>query len=329
MNQHTLSDSSTEYNKSSSDKSPEVSIVVPLLNEEESLRELTQQIRAAMEPRFTYEVIFVDDGSNDKSWKVISELASADSRIFGIRFRRNYGKSPALQKGFERARGQYIATMDADLQDDPREVPLMIDQLNNEELDLVSGWKKVRHDPISKTIPSRFFNKVTSLISGIDIHDFNCGLKVYRREVIESLIIYGEMHRYIPVLAKWEGFSRVGEKVVQHHARKYGKTKFGLSRFLNGFLDLITLLFIHVYFQRPMHFFGSVGVGFLAAGTAITGYLVVMRIFFEQYLSNRPLLLFGILLLVLGLQFFSVGFLGEMMNKARAKERNVNIREII
>jgi glycosyltransferase involved in cell wall biosynthesis len=329
LNQHTLSDSSPEYNKSSSDNMPEVSIVVPLLNEEESLRELTQQIRAALEPRFTYEVIFVDDGSTDKSWKVISELAETDTRIFGIRFRRNYGKSTALQKGFERARGQYIATMDADLQDDPREVPLMIDQLNDESLDLVSGWKKVRHDPISKTIPSRFFNKVTSIISGIDIHDFNCGLKVYRREVIDSLTIYGEMHRYIPVLAKWEGFSRVGEKVVQHHARKYGKTKFGLSRFLNGFLDLITLLFIHVYFQRPMHFFGSVGVGFLAAGTAITGYLVVMRIFFEQYLSNRPLLLFGILLLVLGLQFFSVGFLGEMMNKARAKERNVNIRESI
>lgn len=303
--------------------------MVPLLNEEESLRELAHQIRAAVEPRFSYEVIFVDDGSSDKSWLVIAELASQDSRICGIRFRRNYGKSSALQKGFERARGQYIATMDADLQDDPKEVPLMIDQLNQQGLDLVSGWKKVRHDPISKTIPSRFFNKVTSMISGIDIHDFNCGLKVYRREVIDSLIIYGEMHRYIPVLAKWEGFSRVGEKVVQHHARKYGKTKFGLSRFLNGFLDLITLLFIHVYFQRPMHFFGSVGVGFLAAGTVITGYLVVMRIFFEQYLSNRPLLLFGILLLVLGLQFFSVGFLGEMMNKARAKERNVNIREMI
>ena len=329
MNQQPLSDIPSEYTKSSSDNTPEVSIVVPLLNEEESLRELTHQISQALEPRFTYEVIFVDDGSTDLSWKVIQEMSSADPRIKGIRFRRNYGKSTALQKGFEIARGHYVSTMDADLQDDPREVPLMIDQLNREELDLVSGWKKVRHDPISKTIPSRFFNKVTSLISGIPIHDFNCGLKVYRREVVESLIIYGEMHRYIPVLAKWEGFGRVGEKVVQHHARKYGKTKFGLSRFLNGFLDLITLLFIHVYFQRPMHFFGSVGVGFLTAGTAITGYLVIMRIFFEQYLSNRPLLLFGILLLVLGLQFFSVGFLGEMMNKARARERNVNIREMI
>jgi glycosyltransferase involved in cell wall biosynthesis len=324
-----LPDISNEYNKSSTHINPEVSVVVPLLNEDESLRELSQQIDRALSPRFSYEVIFVDDGSTDSSWKVIQELAATDPRIRGIRFRRNYGKSSALQKGFDQIRGKYIATMDADLQDDPAEIPLMIDQMKSEDLDLVSGWKKVRHDPLSKTIPSRFFNKVTSLISGIKIHDFNCGLKVYRREVIDALVIYGEMHRYIPVLAKWEGFEGIGEKIVQHHPRKYGKTKFGLSRFLNGFLDLVTLLFIHVYFQRPMHFFGSIGVGFIALGSAITGYLVFMRVFFEQYLSNRPLLLFGILLLVLGLQFFSVGFLGEMMNKARAKERNVNIREII
>ena len=324
-----MPDISNEYNKSSTHINPEVSVVVTILNEDESLRELSQQIDRVLSPRFSYEVIFVDDGSTDSSWKVIQELAATDPRIRGIRFRRNYGKSSALQKGFDQIRGKYIATMDADLQDDPAEIPLMIDQMKSEDLDLVSGWKKVRHDPLSKTIPSRFFNKVTSLISGIKIHDFNCGLKVYRREVIDALVIYGEMHRYIPVLAKWEGFEGIGEKIVQHHPRKYGKTKFGLSRFLNGFLDLVTLLFIHVYFQRPMHFFGSIGVGFIALGSAITGYLVFMRVFFEQYLSNRPLLLFGILLLVLGLQFFSVGFLGEMMNKARANERNVNIREII
>lgn len=311
------------------DINPEVSVIVPLFNEDESLNELIDQIDRAMGHRFIYEVIFVDDGSTDDSWSVIQQIASTRNYIRGIRFRRNYGKSTALQKGFDLAKGKYIATMDADLQDDPAEIPEMLEILKSDQLDLVSGWKKVRHDPISKTIPSRFFNKVTSIISGIKLNDFNCGLKVYTREVVETLVIYGEMHRYIPVIAKWEGFERIGEKVVQHHPRKFGKTKFGFSRFLNGFLDLVTLLFIHVYFQRPMHFFGSIGVGSIALGTMITGYLVFMRIFFEQYLSNRPLLLFGILLLVLGLQFFSVGFLGEMLNKSRSRERNVNIRSVI
>jgi glycosyltransferase involved in cell wall biosynthesis len=324
-----LSQISTEYNKSVNDINPEVSVIVPLFNEDESLNELIEQIDRAMSHRFIYEVIFVDDGSTDDSWSVIQQIASTRNYIRGIRFRRNYGKSTALQKGFDLAKGKYIATMDADLQDDPAEIPEMLEILKSDQLDLVSGWKKVRHDPISKTIPSRFFNKVTSIISGIKLNDFNCGLKVYTREVVETLVIYGEMHRYIPVIAKWEGFERIGEKVVQHHPRKFGKTKFGFSRFLNGFLDLVTLLFIHVYFQRPMHFFGSIGVGSIALGTMITGYLVFMRIFFEQYLSNRPLLLFGILLLVLGLQFFSVGFLGEMLNKSRSRERNVNIRSVI
>jgi glycosyltransferase involved in cell wall biosynthesis len=324
-----LSQIYTEYNKSENDINPQVSVIVPLFNEDESLNELIGQIDHAIANRYTFEVIFVDDGSTDNSWSVIEQIALSRNYVRGIRFRRNYGKSTALQKGFDIAKGDYIATMDADLQDDPAEIPEMIGLLKGENLDLVSGWKKVRHDPISKTIPSRFFNKVTSIISGIQLNDFNCGLKVYTREVIDSLVIYGEMHRYIPVLAKWEGFDRIGEKVVEHRPRKFGKTKFGLSRFLNGFLDLVTLLFIHVYFQRPMHFFGSIGVGFITLGTAITGYLVFMRIFFEQYLSNRPLLLFGILLLVLGLQFFSVGFLGEMLNKSRSRERNVNIRSII
>lgn len=305
---------------------PDVSVVIPLLNEEESLPELSQAIDKALKLRFSYEIIFVDDGSTDSSWDVIETLAKSDSRIRGIRFRRNYGKSTALDRGFAIACGRFVATMDADLQDDPEEVPLMIDMIINEQLDLVSGWKKVRHDPISKTIPSRFFNWVTSYASGIKLNDFNCGLKVYRKEVIESVELYGEMHRYIPALAKWEGFGAIGEKIVKHHPRKYGTTKFGLSRFINGFLDLLTLMFIHVYFQRPMHFFGTLGAGFVSIGTAITIYLVIMRVFFDQFLSNRPLLLFGGLFIILGLQFFSVGFLGEMLNKSRNKQRKINIR---
>lgn len=310
-------------------ETPDISVVVPLLNEEESLRELALAIQTALKPRFTYEIIFVDDGSTDLSWYEIQRMKTDGFPVRGSRFRRNYGKSTALAKGFEMARGEYVATMDADLQDDPAEIPLMVDQIIAENLDLVSGWKQVRHDPISKTVPSRFFNWVTSKASGIKLHDFNCGLKVYRREVVENIELYGEMHRYIPALAKWEGFSAIGEKIVQHHPRKYGKTKFGLSRFINGFLDLLTLLFIHVYFQRPMHFFGTLGAGFITAGTGITTYLVIMRVFFDQYLSNRPLLLFGALFILLGLQFFSVGFLGEMLNKSRQRKRKVNIREYI
>jgi glycosyltransferase involved in cell wall biosynthesis len=304
---------------------PELSIVIPLLNEQESLGELASRIDAALGSR-SYEILFVDDGSTDGSWDVIASLASADSRIKGIRFRRNYGKSFALQKGFERARGAYIATMDADLQDDPNELTDMFAMLDS-GYDLVSGWKQVRHDPISKTIPSKFFNGVTSRMSGIDLHDFNCGLKVYKRDVIQSIYLYGEMHRYIPLLAKWQGFSKIGEKVVTHHARKYGKTKFGLSRFMNGFLDLITLMFIHTYMSKPMHFFGTLGFVSLSTGGAIVTYLAFMRVFYDVYLSNRPLLLFGILLLVMGVQLFSIGFVGEMLNNSEKRGRKVNIRE--
>lgn len=303
--------------------------MVPLFNEDESLTELAAAIKSALSPRFSYEIVFVDDGSKDDSWTVIQALKSAGYPVKALRFRRNYGKSTALAKGFEIAIGHYVATMDADLQDDPAEIPLMIDQIEQEKLDLVSGWKKVRHDPVSKTIPSRFFNWVTSKASGIKLHDFNCGLKVYRREVVENIELYGEMHRYIPALAKWEGFSEIGERIVRHHPRKYGRTKFGLSRFINGFLDLLTLLFINVYFQRPMHFFGSVGAVFITLGSGITTYLVFMRIFFDQFLSNRPLLLFGALFILLGLQFFSVGFLGEMLNKSRQRTRKVNISDHI
>ncbi len=218
--------------------------------------------------------------------------------------------------------------MDADLQDDPFEIPGMI-QMLKDGMDLVSGWKKERHDPISKTIPSRFFNLGTSWVTGIKLHDFNCGLKAYRRDVIENVFLYGEMHRFVPLLANWEGFRNIGEKVVKHHPRKYGHTKFGISRGIKGFLDLVSLMFINSYVQRPMHFFGSIGTVSLLAGGGITLYLTIMRLFFDEFLSNRPLFLFGIMLLLLGVQFFSIGFIGELIIKHKAEEKKVNIKDTI
>ena len=303
-----------------------VSIVIPVYNEVQSLAELNGRVREALDGRYTYEVIFVDDGSEDGSWDVIRELSSTFNNTSGIRFQRNYGKSTALQSGFERAAGRFVVTMDADLQDDPDEIPEMIGMLE-EGYDLVSGWKKERHDPISKTIPSKFFNKVTSFVTGIDLHDFNCGLKAYRREVVESIYLYGELHRYIPLLARWEGYNRITEKVVQHHPRKYGETKFGLSRFMNGFLDLLTLVFINNYLQRPMHFFGTLGFVFLVIGGLINAYLAAAKIFFGVFLSGRPLLLLGVMLMVLGAQFFSIGFLGELINRNRGEHKKPNIKD--
>ena len=315
--------------KNTTGSNPDVSVVVPLLNEVDSLEELTDRIHQALSPHWTYEVILVDDGSDDGSWEKILELSEKSPDIRGIRFRRNYGKSPALQQGFRKARGRFIATMDADLQDDPAEVPHMIRMIEEQDLDLVSGWKKVRYDPVSKTIPSRFFNYVTSLTTGIRLHDFNCGLKVYRTEVVRHLTLYGELHRYIPYLAKQQGFGRIDEKVVLHHPRKHGVPKFGLSRFIKGFLDLLTLLFLGHYMKRPMHFFGGLGTLFLIIGGGITVYLTIMRLFFEVYLSGRPLFLFGILFLILGVQLFAIGFLGEIFNQSRVDEEGdpVNIRE--
>lgn len=296
---------------------PDLSIVIPLFNEVDSLQELIDRIDEAITDTHRYEIILVDDGSTDGSWGKICSLADKTENICGIRFRRNYGKSAALQQGFRMATGHYVATMDADLQDDPLEIQLMIRMMEEGNLDLVSGWKKKRHDPISKTIPSLFFNYVTSLTTGVKLHDFNCGLKVYRREVVCHLTLYGELHRYIPFLAKQQGFERIGEKIVQHHPRKFGESKFGLSRFIKGFLDLVTLLFLGHYMKRPMHFFGGLGSLFLLIGGGITIYLTIMRLFFEVYLTGRPLFLFGILFLLLGVQFFSIGFLGEMFNQNR------------
>lgn len=306
---------------------PSISIVVPLLNEENSLEELTETIYAALDGS-SFEIIFVDDGSDDASWQVILSLHQSYQNVKGIRFRRNRGKSDALQAGFDVAEGQYIVTMDADLQDDPQEIPDLIKMLE-EGADLVSGWKKVRHDPISKTIPSRFFNAVTRFTTGIKLHDFNCGLKAYRRKVIDHIYLYGEMHRYVPLLAKWKGFGNIKEKVVKHHPRKHGKTKFGVSRFLNGFLDLLTLLFVNRYMRQPMHFFGLFGVLFLVLGSGISLYLAYLKLFLGEPLGNRPLLFLGILLIMVGVQFFSIGFLGEMINKGQLETEKPTIGETI
>ncbi|MAL18852.1 MAG: glycosyltransferase [Balneola sp.] len=304
----------------------DISIVVPVYNEEESLPELEKAIQAALANKFSYEIIFVDDGSSDGSWAVIKSLSEQKSFVHGINFSHNYGKSVALQAGFETVKGDYVVTMDADLQDDPNEVPEMV-QMLKDGYDLVSGWKKERHDPLSKTIPSKFFNYVTRKAAGIELHDFNCGLKAYRADVVEDIYLYGELHRYIPMLAKREGYTRITEKVVKHHPRKYGKTKFGLSRFMNGFLDLITITFVQRYLQKPMHFFGTIGVLLLLAGGVINLYMAFLKFVYSQGIGDRPLLFLGILLMVVGVQFFSTGLLGEMINKNNVESQKPKIRE--
>ncbi|WP_103665581.1 glycosyltransferase family 2 protein [Gracilimonas amylolytica] len=306
----------------------DISLVIPVYNEEDSLPELEEAISEALSAQYNYEVIFVDDGSSDNSWKVIKDLALSKEGVKGVSFHHNYGKSVALQAGFENATGEFVVTLDSDLQDDPHEIPEMI-QMLKDGYDLVSGWKKVRHDPISKTIPSKFFNYVTRKVAGIDLHDFNCGLKAYRSEVVENIYLYGELHRYIPMLAKREGYGRITEKVVKHHPRKYGKTKFGLSRFMNGFLDLVTITFVQRYLQKPMHFFGTIGMLLLIAGGVINGYMAFIKIFFGESIGNRPLLFLGILLMVVGVQFFSTGLLGELINKNHVEKQKPRIRDRI
>lgn len=306
----------------------DISIVIPVYNEEESLPELKEAIVQALENKYSFEIIFVDDGSQDLSWQQVQRLSDDDERVRGLALSHNYGKSVALQAGFEIADGSYIVTMDADLQDDPREVPEMIAMLEQGN-DLVSGWKKERHDPLSKTIPSKFFNFITRKVAGIELHDFNCGLKAYKAEVIQNIYLYGELHRYIPLLAKKEGFNRITEKVVKHHPRKYGKTKFGLSRFMNGFLDLITITFVQKYLQKPMHFFGTMGVLLFLLGAGINLYLVYVKYATGAGIGDRPLLFLGILLMVLGVQLFSTGLLGELININHVEKRKPRVRDII
>ncbi len=309
-------------------KFPRVSLVIPLRDEEESLPELHAKIHAVMKKmKASYEVLFIDDGSTDGSYRVLQELHKQHPEVKVIQFRRNFGKSAALSVGFKEARGEFVITMDADLQDDPDEIPGLIEALGT-DCDLVSGWKKRRFDPISKTIPSRFFNFVTAKMTGIPIHDFNCGLKAYRREVVKELHIHGELHRYIPVLAHWAGY-RVTEKPVQHHPRKYGRTKFGISRFFNGFLDLLTVLFTTHYIRRPLHLFGVWGMISFVVGVFIDAYLSYEWLLGRTSLSNRPLFMVGFLFIIIGIQFVSIGLLGEMISRQQRDEEVYSIREML
>jgi glycosyltransferase involved in cell wall biosynthesis len=293
----------------------QVSIVIPLYNEAESLPELMSWIARVMKDNaFTYEVIFIDDGSTDGSWQVIQQLKNEFSAIKAIRFKRNYGKSAALNEGFIAATGTVVITMDADLQDSPDEVPELYRMITEDGFDLVSGWKKKRYDPLSKTIPTKLYNAVTRRISGIKLHDFNCGLKAYHIKVVKSIEVIGEMHRYIPVMAKWAGFRRIGEKVVQHQERKYGITKFGLGRFINGPLDLLSIIFVSKFSKKPMHFFGLIGTLFIFMGFVILLILSIQKLFFDvSGIASRPLFYFGILTFIVGTQFFTTGFLAELL----------------
>lgn len=303
-----------------------VSILVPLLNEEESLGKLAKEISAVFDTiNSDYEILFIDDGSTDNSLKVIKELSRANNKIRYMSFRKNYGKSAALNVGFKNVTGDAIITMDADLQDDPAEIPSLLEELQK-GFDLVSGWKKKRHDPFIKKYSSRFFNYVTKVMSGIKIHDFNCGLKAYRKSVVKSVDIHGELHRYIPVLADWKGF-KISEVVVKHHPRRYGKTKFGISRFFKGFIDLITVIFTTRYIKRPLHFFGMLGVVSFLIGFIIDAYLSILWFLDEIHLTNRPLLFLGTVLIIVGVQFFSLGLIGEMLAHNSKKEDDYGIKE--
>lgn len=306
----------------------DISVIIPLLNEEESLPELTERIHKAITGmNRSFEIIYIDDGSTDRSFEVIHRLKAKYAFIKAVQFRKNYGKSAALAEGFKIASGEYVITMDADLQDDPAEIPNLIAKIE-EGYDLVSGWKKKRFDPLSKTIPSRFFNYVTRVMTGITLHDFNCGLKGYRSEVVRDVSLYGELHRYIPALAKWEGYQRITEIVVQHHPRKYGYSKFGVSRFVKGFLDLLTVVFLTRYTKRPLHFFGLIGTFFLLIGLGINFYLTV-EWFMGSPIGSRPILFLGILLVLVGIQVITTGLIGEMITHHFQKQREFPIREKI
>ena len=307
----------------------DISVVIPLYNEAESLPELFSWIERVMkEHNYTYEVIFVNDGSTDNSWEVIEELKQRSPHIRGIKFRRNYGKSPGLHCGFQRAKGDVVITMDADLQDSPDEIPELYRMITEDGYDLVSGWKKKRYDPITKTLPTKLFNATARKFSGIKLHDFNCGLKAYKNTVVKNIEVYGEMHRYIPILAKQAGFTRIGEKVVHHQARKYGVTKFGLNRFINGFLDLLSVTFITRFAKKPMHLFGALGtllfiIGFCAAAwIGVEKLIAVANNLRAPLVTNNPYFYIALTCMIIGSQLFLSGFLAELVSRS-ASDRNV------
>lgn len=314
-----------------------ISVVIPLYNEAESLPELHAWIQRVMKTNyFTYEIIFINDGSTDNSWEVIEQLAQKDENVRGIKFRRNYGKSPALYCGFQKAQGDVVITMDADLQDSPDEIPALYRMITEENFDLVSGYKQKRYDPLSKTIPTKLFNATARKISGIhNLHDFNCGLKAYRRDVIKNIEVYGEMHRYIPYLAKNAGFDRIGEKVVHHQARKYGCSKFGINRFFNGYLDLLTLWFLTNFGKKPMHVFGLIGSGIFLIGFIALCWLSVEKVInlcngnYGDLLSNHASFFIALTALILGSQFFLAGFIGDLLSRQNPQRNDYQIEETL
>ncbi len=307
----------------------DISIVIPLLNEEESIPELTEWINKVMlENNFSFEILFIDDGSTDSSWNIIQQLSKSYDSVKGIKFKRNYGKSAALNTGFGVAKGEVVITMDADLQDSPDEIPDLYRMIKEDGFDVVSGWKKKRYDPITKTIPTKLFNWAARKVSKIKLHDFNCGLKAYNGKVTRSIEVYGEMHRYIPILAKWNGYTKIGEKVVQHHSRKYGTTKFGLNRFVNGFLDLLSITFVSKFSKRPMHFFGTMGLLFFIMGGGIALWLIIEKIVhiyreipITREITQQPLFYLALVAMILGSQLFIAGYLAEMISR-NSSDRN-------
>lgn len=315
-------------------KDKDLSIVIPVYNEEESIPELLEWIfRVVDSEKIDSEIILVDDGSTDDSWNIISDLSIKESRIKGLKFNRNYGKSAALQTGFDYASGDVVITMDADMQDSPDEIPALIEQIKKGKLHIVSGWKKKRHDPITKTIPSKFFNWVTSIVSGIKLHDFNCGLKAYDSVVVKNITVYGEMHRYIPLIAKWNGFNRIGEKVVEHRARKYGTTKYGMKRFITGFLDLLSVTFVSRFKKNPMHFFGVFGTLSFLSGFFITLWVIGEKLYRQfnhmprRDVVDQPLFFLALVALIVGVQLFLTGFIGEMMTQNSQEKRDYLVSE--
>lgn len=306
----------------------DISVVIPVFNEEESLPELYQWITRTLAEEYTFEVVFIDDGSSDDSWKIIRNLSEQHTNVSGMKFKRNYGKSAALFCGFQKAAGDVVVTMDADLQDSPEEIPELYRMVMADDYDLVSGWKKKRYDPISKRWPSKFFNYTARKFTGIHLHDFNCGLKAYKKDVVKNIEVYGEMHRYIPVLAKQAGFTKIGEKVVQHQRRKYGVTKFGLERFMNGFLDLLTVIFVSKFSKKPMHLFGSMGTLMFILGGAITVWIVVGKVYriYHQLPArdavDQPLFFIALVMVILGVQLFLAGFLAELLAR-NSHDRNL------